>query len=50
VNYVTVIARESNEVVSRFTRIVRRDAADGSLLETPKESEFEVFEMMGGEE
>jgi carboxyl-terminal processing protease len=36
INYVMVVARESNEVASRKSFIVRRDAPDGSLLETPK--------------
>jgi carboxyl-terminal processing protease len=35
INYVTVFARESNDVISRRTIVVRRDGADGSLLETP---------------
>ncbi|MCG8554007.1 MAG: hypothetical protein MJD61_01775, partial [Proteobacteria bacterium] len=36
INYVTVFARESNDIVSRKTFVVRRDGPDGSLLETPK--------------
>ena len=36
VNYITVFARESNEVVSRRLFVVRRDAPDGSLMETPR--------------
>jgi carboxyl-terminal processing protease len=36
VNYITVVARESKETSSRKTFVVRRDAPDGSLLETPK--------------
>jgi carboxyl-terminal processing protease len=43
VNYVTVVARENNEVMSRDTFIVRRDAPDGSLLETPKHDDFDPF-------
>lgn len=44
-NYVMVVARESNEVASRKSFIVRRDAADGSLLETPKsEDDEDVFD------
>ena len=39
------VAREDNEIMSRKTFIVRRDAADGSLMETPKESEQDVFEL-----
>lgn len=36
VNYITVFARESDQVVSRRLLVVRRDAADGSLMETPR--------------
>ncbi len=43
INYVTVVAREDNEVLSRETFIVRRDGVDGALLETPKSDEFEPF-------
>jgi carboxyl-terminal processing protease len=54
INYVTVVAREDNEVMSRETFIVRRDAQDGALMETPKESEQDFYELMegggGGEE
>ncbi len=53
INYVTVVAREDNEVISRKTFIVRRDAPDGSLMETPKESEEDFYDLMeggGGEE
>ncbi|MEY4578393.1 MAG: hypothetical protein RL701_3096 [Pseudomonadota bacterium] len=35
-NFVTVVARESNEVASHKSFIVRRDSPDGALLETPK--------------
>ena len=35
INYVTVFARESDDVISRRTFVVRRDAADGTLMETP---------------
>jgi carboxyl-terminal processing protease len=38
INVVIVVARESDEVLSRRTFIVRRDAPDGSLLETPRSS------------
>jgi carboxyl-terminal processing protease len=50
INYVTVVAREDNEIMSRKTFIVRRDAPNGSLMETPKESELDFFEVVGGEE
>ncbi len=36
INYVTVFARESDDVISRDTFVVRRDGPDGSLLETPQ--------------
>jgi carboxyl-terminal processing protease len=36
INYVTVVAREDNEIASHNTFIVRRDGPDGALLETPK--------------
>ncbi len=42
-NFVTVVAREDNEVVSRKTFIVRRDAPDGSLLDTPKDDDELIF-------
>jgi len=35
-NFVTVVARESNDVASHKSFIVRRDGSDGALLETPK--------------
>ncbi len=42
-NYVMVVARESNDVASHKSFIVRRDAADGSLLETPKADDDEDY-------
>jgi len=36
INFVTVVARESNEVASHKSFIVRRDGPDGALLDTPK--------------
>ncbi|MEM9073428.1 MAG: MXAN_5808 family serine peptidase [Myxococcota bacterium] len=39
VNYITVFARESDQVVSRRLLVVRRDAQDGSLMETPRYDE-----------
>jgi len=47
VNYVSVWARENAETVSRRVFIIRRDASDGSLLETPKSDE-DMFELLGG--
>jgi len=44
INYVTVYARESDDVVSRKLFVVRRDGSDGELLETPDlDDEFEFF-------
>jgi carboxyl-terminal processing protease len=40
-NFVTVVARESNEVASHKSFIVRRDAPDGALLDTPKSDDDE---------
>jgi carboxyl-terminal processing protease len=40
-NFVTVVARESNEVASHKSFIVRRDGPDGSLLDTPKSDDDE---------
>ena len=39
VNFVTVVARESNDVASHKSFIVRRDGPDGKLLDTPKSDE-----------
>lgn len=40
-NYVTVVARENNDVATRETFVVRRDGPGGELLETPKtDSDF----------
>jgi carboxyl-terminal processing protease len=50
INYVTVVAREDNEVMSRKTFIVRRDAPDGALLETPKENELDFLEFLESEQ
>jgi carboxyl-terminal processing protease len=35
INYVSVFARENQDVVTRETFVVRRDGPDGALLETP---------------
>ena len=50
VNYITVFARESGDVLSRQTIVVRRDSADGSLMETPRfdEGSFENHQELGG--
>ncbi|MEM6960867.1 MAG: hypothetical protein AAF550_03885, partial [Myxococcota bacterium] len=36
INYITVFVRESDEVMSRKTIVVRRDDAEGGLMETPR--------------
>ncbi len=36
INYITVFAREDDDVISRRLLVVRRDGPDGSLLETPR--------------
>ncbi|RLB45682.1 MAG: peptidase S41 [Deltaproteobacteria bacterium] len=36
INYITVFARESDDVISRETFVVRRDGPDGAHLETPQ--------------
>ena len=36
INYITVFARENDEVMSRETLVIRRDGPDGQLLETPR--------------
>jgi carboxyl-terminal processing protease len=51
VNFVTVVARESNEVASHKSFIVRRDGPDGRLLETPKSDEDDdLFHVAGSSE
>ncbi|MFO0681135.1 MAG: MXAN_5808 family serine peptidase [Sandaracinus sp.] len=44
INYVMIFARESDDSISRRSFVVRRDAPDGSLLETPELGE-EWFHM-----
>ena len=36
VNLITVVARENTDTTSRRTIVVRKDAADGAILKTPK--------------
>jgi carboxyl-terminal processing protease len=36
VNVVTVVARENPDTITRRTIIIRKDAADGAILKTPK--------------
>ncbi len=45
INYITVVARESDDIASRKTLVMRRDSPDGSLLETPKTDEELFFEL-----
>jgi carboxyl-terminal processing protease len=47
INYITVFARESDEVVSRSLIVVRRDGPDGALLPTPRWDD-EVFGSVPG--
>lgn len=49
-NVVVIVARESDEVMSRQTYIVRRDAPDGSLMETPRGDEDWFHLGVGGHE
>ncbi|MEZ4323773.1 MAG: MXAN_5808 family serine peptidase [Polyangiales bacterium] len=45
INYITVFVRESDEVISREVLQVRRDAPDGSLMETPRFDE-ELYDVV----
>jgi hypothetical protein len=49
INYVSVFARENQDVVTRQTFVVRRDAEDGSLLETPEHDTEAFDEFASGE-
>ena len=42
---ITVFARENDEVISRQVLQIRRDAADGSLMETPRFDE-ELYDVV----
>ena len=44
INYVMIFARESDDSISRRSFVVRRDAPDGSLMDTPRLGE-EWFHM-----
>jgi carboxyl-terminal processing protease len=50
INYVTVFVRESPDVVSRRTVVVRRDAPDGALLPTPEHDQDPFGGVEGGDE
>jgi carboxyl-terminal processing protease len=39
INYVVVVARESDQSISRQSFVVRRDGPDGRLLETPRHAD-----------
>lgn len=45
INYVTIVARESDDIVSRRVFVVRRDSPDGSLMKTPKIDEGLIFNL-----
>ena len=45
INYITVFARENDDVVGRYVFQVRRDASDGSLMETPRFDD-ELYDMV----
>ncbi len=47
VNYVSVWARESSETVQRKIFVVRRDGPNGELLETPKNGDEDIGELLG---
>ncbi len=47
-NYVSVFARENQDVITRETFVVRRDGEDGSLLETP-DHESDVWDEFADE-
>ncbi|MBK8258303.1 MAG: PDZ domain-containing protein [Polyangiaceae bacterium] len=47
VNLITVVARENPDTVTRRMIIVRKDAADGAILKTPK-SDDPVDDWLGG--
>jgi carboxyl-terminal processing protease len=49
INYVSVFARENQDVVTRQTFVVRRDGEDGSLLETP-EHDTDAFDEFAAED
>jgi carboxyl-terminal processing protease len=42
INIITLVARESADTTARRTVIVRRDGANGELLETPKDADNEL--------
>lgn len=48
INYVVVVARENDSSISRRAMVIRRDAPDGSLMETPEHQD--AWFRMGVEE
>jgi carboxyl-terminal processing protease len=49
VNVVTVVARENPDTQTRRTFVVRRDGANGDLLQTPK-TDDELSETVGDQD
>jgi carboxyl-terminal processing protease len=49
INYVSVFARENQDVVTRETFVVRRDGPNGALLETP-DHELDEWDSAAGDE
>ncbi|MCC6213775.1 MAG: PDZ domain-containing protein [Polyangiaceae bacterium] len=51
INVITVVARENDDTVSRYTRIIRRDGPNGEALTAPKGEELgEDWEFGGADE
>ena len=50
VNVVSVVARENPDTTSRKTFIIRRDGANGELLQTPKTEDDELSENGGADD
>ena len=48
VNFITVVARENPDTVTRRMIVIRKDGADGAILKTPK-SDDPVDDWVGGE-
>lgn len=46
INYVTVAARESNDIVSTETFVVRRDGPNGELLDAESEEQDELWDLL----
>lgn len=50
INYITIFARESDDVMSRQMLVIRRDAADGTAMETPRFDDDVFFDVHDDEE